>query len=185
MSTMLEVGDILIAPPKISDSRFDKTELLVTHNTIYGSAAFCLNKPTHHYVNEIIKEIDLKLDHDFQLFWGGPVNQNTVWMLHDTGWQLDSSIELNSDWAMTSNTAMFSHLADGDFPNRFRFFFGQANWAPGQLEGEINGDPPWTRSHSWLILNNPDPDWLIKSSHKEIWIESTQICGEQAIDKWI
>lgn len=181
----IESGDLLIAPPQIEDPRFEKTVLLVTHETIYGSMALCLNRPTNHKINEVLKEIGLKLPNDYTLYWGGPVNQNTVWMLHDSAWSVDTTVEIDDSWSMTSHTSMFHHLADGDFPERFRFFFGQASWAPGQLEGELVGDPPWNKTNSWLTVRRPDPDWLLETNFKNLWLESTQISSEQAIDRWM
>lgn len=181
----IEVGDLLIAPPNISDSRFEKAVLLLTHDTIYGSIAFCVNRPSNHKLNDIIKELDLELPDNFNLYWGGPVHQNTVWMLHEAEWSCEHTISVNDNWALTSHTSMFQHLADGDYPNRFRFFFGQASWAPGQLEGELSGEHPWKKSHSWLIAKQADPEWLLETSYRELWVESTQICSEQAIDRWM
>ena len=159
-------GDLLIAPPNMSDSRFDKTVLLVTRNTNQGSLALCLNRPTSHSINS-------------------PVGINTVWMLHHSDWKMDSTQRINDEWSITSNVGMFHHLADNDYPARFRIFFGQSSWGPGQLEGEILGDPPWNKHHSWLTLKTPDPVWLFETNNKEMWIESTQLCGEQATDSWM
>jgi putative transcriptional regulator len=181
----IEKGDLLISPPTISDSRFEKTVLLVTRNTAQGSLAFCLNRPTQYKINDVLKEIDIELSQNLNLHWGGPVAQNTVWMLHDSNWKIESTARINSDWSMTSSTAMFHHLADNDYPERFKIFFGQSSWGPGQLEGELLGDPPWSINHSWLTLKQPDPIWLSEINAKEMWIESTQLCGEQATDSWM
>ena len=181
----IEKGDLLISPPNISDSRFDKAVLLVTRNTNQGSLALCINRPTHHLVNDVLKDINIELQQDFHLYWGGPVGQNTVWMLHDSDWKMDSTLRINREWSITSNVAMFHHLADNDYPDRFRIFFGQSSWGPGQLEGELLGDPPWSKQHSWLTLKAPDPIWLLETNSKEMWIEATQLCGEQATDSWM
>jgi putative transcriptional regulator len=185
MEQGIEPGDLLISPPNINDSRFEKTVLLVTHKAQAGSLALCLNRPSHHKVNEILKDVDLKLSNNFGLYWGGPVAQNTVWMLHDSKWNIDATLNINDNWAITSHSSMFHHLADGDYPEYFRCFFGQASWAPGQLEGELMGDPPWSKSHSWLMAKNPEPSWILNTNPKILWMESTQISGEQAIDRWM
>ena len=154
----IEKGDLLIAPPNMSDSRFDKTVLLVTQSTNRGSLALCVNRPTSHSINSVLKEINIELAQDFNLYWGGPVGINTVWMLHHSDWKMDSTHRINADWSVTSNVGMFHHLADNDYPERFRIFFGQCSWGPGQLEGELLGDPPWRSQQSWLTLKTPDHD---------------------------
>ena len=55
----IEKGDLLISPPNISDSRFDKTVLLVTRSTNQGSLALCLNRPTSHLINDVLKEVNI------------------------------------------------------------------------------------------------------------------------------
>lgn len=185
MTLDLESGDLLVAPPTIVDSRFEKTVLLLTHHGDIGSLALCLNKPTDHKINEVLKELDLKLEDNFQLFWGGPVSSNTIWMLHSKDWQVETTIEINEKWNVTSHVSMFHHLVDGDRPSKFRVFFGQTSWGPGQLLGEIEGDPPWSRNHSWLLVKQPRYDWMIDTNPKNLWIESTTICGEQTVEKWL
>ena len=185
MSADLNCGDLLVAPPTIIDSRFEKTVLLLTHNIEAGSLALCLNKQSEYKVNDILKEVNLQLEKNLPLFWGGPVSQNTVWMLHSKEWAIETTIDIDENWSLTSHVSMFHHLADGDEPAKFRIFFGQASWGPGQLRGELEGDPPWNKNHSWLTVKKPDVDWLLDTNPKNLWIESTQICGEQAVDKWL
>jgi len=184
---MLELasGDLLVSPPTIVDSRFEKTVLLLTHNTEAGSLALCVNRPTEHKINDIIKELNLKLEDNFPLYWGGPVNPNTIWMLHSKDWQVESTLEVNEKWSLTSHASMFHHLADGDIPKRFRVCFGQSSWGPGQLRGELEGDPPWSKNHSWLVVKQPDAKWLMETPTKNLWIESTTICGEQTVESWL
>lgn len=178
-------GDLLVAPPAMVDSRFEKTVLFLTHNNDVGSLAFCLNKQTDHTVNYILKEINIQLENNIPLFWGGPVNQNTIWMLHSKDWKIENTIDINKDWSLTSHVSMFHCLADGDEPEKFRVFFGQSSWGPGQLRGELEGDPPWSKNHSWLVVKKPNSDWLLQTSPKNLWISSTTLCGEQAIETWL
>lgn len=185
MTFELEPGDLLVAPPEIVDSRFEKSVLLLTHNSDVGSLAICLNKPTDHKINQILKEISLELETNVPLYWGGPVSPNTIWMIHSKEWRAETTIDVNEYWSMTSHVSMFHHLADGDHPERYRVFFGQASWGPGQLRGELEGDPPWTKKHSWLTVKQPTPNFIIQTNAKNLWIESTTLCGEQAIEKWL
>jgi putative transcriptional regulator len=185
MSEDLQAGDLLVSPPSIIDSRFEKTVLFLTHHGEVGSLALCVNRPTDHKINDILKELDLKLDKNFPLYWGGPVNSSTIWMLHSNEWHIDTTIPINDHWSLTSHISMFHHLSDSDEPKKFRVFFGQASWGPGQLMGELEGDPPWSKNHSWLTVKNPNPSWMMDTNAKNLWIEATQICGEQAVEKWL
>lgn len=183
---MINPGDLLIAPPGMPDHRFSKTVMFLTsHNST--SMAFCLNRKTKFNLNNVLSEINLELDsyQDTQLFWGGPVFTNTVWLLHDNNWQHDTSIDVNQHWSITSHYTMFNEIAKGNMPEKYRIFFGCASWGPGQLESEIEGNHPWSKNNSWLTLENPDPDWLLNCDIDDLWIQSTDLCSKKAIDQWI
>jgi putative transcriptional regulator len=183
---MITAGDLLISPPGMPDHRFNKTVMFVANHS-NTSMAFCLNRKTKFNLSNVLSEINLNinLDNDTQLYWGGPVFTNTVWLLHDNTWQHDASIEINKHWSMTSHQSMFNDIAQGNLPDRYRIFFGCASWGPGQLESEIEGEPPWSKNQSWLILNNPDPDWLLTCEIDDLWIYSTDLCSKKAVDQWI
>jgi putative transcriptional regulator len=185
MTTDLNPGDLLVAPPTIVDSRFEKTVLMLTHSTEAGSLAICLNKATDHKINDVLKEINIQLENNIPLYWGGPVSNSTIWMLHSKDWQIETTMDVNEHWSMTSHVSMFHHLADGDYPNKYRVFFGQSSWGPGQLRGELEGDPPWSKNHSWLVVKQPDPNWMFTTNTKNLWIESTTLCGEQTVESWL
>lgn len=179
----LSAGDLLISPPSMKDLRFDKAVLLLTNHS-GSSMAFCLNKPTNHRLAEII-DCHLTDRDNVELYWGGPVAPQTVWMLHDKSWSHPETIEINDEWSMTSHIDMFKNLNDQYRPNRYRIFFGCSTWAPGQLQNEIEGTPPWNPNHSWLILNDPDPEWLLTTPIDNLWTESAELCSKQAVDQWM
>jgi putative transcriptional regulator len=181
----LNSGDLLIAPPKMPDLRFRKTVLMMTHEHEVGTIALCVNRPSTHTLQDIAKDLDLEVNINFPLYWGGPVSHGTIWMLHTAEWQCEGTIDISDDWSMTSNEAMFHHLADGDCPREFRMMFGYCSWAPGQLEAEMRGIPPWTHQSSWLVAQNPGPEWLLEQPVELLWERSTELCGKQAVASWL
>jgi len=185
MSIRLSAGDLLVAPPSIIDRRFEKTVMLITHHNSRGAFALCLNRETEHTVNDILEPLELQLNCNVPLYWGGPVNPNTIWMLHDNSWQIENSLPVDNNWSVTSHTEMFEKMIDGEIPSRFRIFYGHAAWAPGQLEGELKGEEPWSQEHSWLVVNNPDPDWVIDMDIEHMWTSGCSISGQQAVESWL
>lgn len=177
--------DLLIAPPTIPDPRFRKSVLMLTHDHNGGSFALCLNKPTEHTLRDILEETGIETDLNFPLYWGGPVNVNTVWMLHSAEWSTEHTVEINEHWAMTSNISMFHHLADGDYPRYFRIMFGHCTWAPGQLRAELRGIPPWSPRHSWLVAENPGCEWCLEHPVDELWDAAAELSGQQAVATWL
>lgn len=184
MVNMPRPGDLLIAPANMVDPRFRNTVLFLTHHHDEGSFALCINRPTGHTVQEILEGHSIEGEFDWPLYWGGPVNPGTVWMLHDTGWRNPHTIKINDDWSMTSHVSMFNQIRE-DLPKRFRIFFGYASWAPEQLAKEFLGVSPWRRDHSWLTATNPDPDWLMDLDETELWSNSVELSAHQAVEQWL
>jgi len=180
-------GSLLIAPPAMTDTRFSKKVLLVTHNNKQGTFALCLNKPTKHTLGSISDQLDLPEvgGLPFSLHWGGPVNHGTIWMLHDNTWECDSTMYVNEHWRITSNESMFHHMLDGDCPSTFRLVFGYCSWAPGQLDMELSGTGPFSKLSSWVFTSDSDPDWVFEKPIEDLWEHSTELASNQAVDTWL
>ena len=179
----VNAGDVIVAPPAVAHGVFHQTVILLGQHNQEGTQGWVMNRATGHGVSEIIKELNIELDQDIPLYWGGPVSPQTVWMLHSTDWALGNTREINSEWAVTSNEQMFHHIANGDEPSYYRVFMGYSGWVEGQLQEELMGEPPRKQSHSWLILRDPDTRWLIDRDPTELWTEAVSQSVQQSVDK--
>lgn len=178
-------GDLLLSPPNLPDNRFNRSVILLTNNSYRGSFGLCMNRLSDHNVNEILTPLDIVLENDLPLYWGGPVNPTTVWMLHDNDWHIEGTVPVDEHWSLTSSSSMFETLHQGSLPGKFRIFFGHSSWAPGQLESELKGQQPWNHQHSWLTVKRPNPRWLIDCEAENLWTTSCNICSHQAVDSWM
>lgn len=185
MSGSCKEGDLLIAPPNMPDPRFHNSVIIIVHNDASGSSGFCLNKILEPTINDIIKEIDLDANLPFPLFWGGPVNSTSVWMIHSSEWQTEHTLTVNDQWSITSSKEMFHCLANGDCPRHFRFCHGMSSWAPGQLDKELDGEEPWDARNSWLTLPDSVPEWVFEQPESRLWTLSTIEAGKTAVDAWL
>lgn len=179
----VQPGDLLIAPPQAEMGPFAESVMLVGVNNEEGTQAWVMNRATGHKVSEILKDYNIRLINDPDLYWGGPVSPHTVWMLHSPEWQLGNTRSINEHWAVTSNEAMFHHLADGDAPRYFKIMMGYAGWTRGQLNEELRGEPPRKQSQSWLILRDPDTEWLAEQSEEELWRDAVAQSVQQSVDR--
>ena len=178
-------GDLLIAPPAMADPRFRNSVLLITQHGQAGTQALCINKTSGHDINEVISALDIELPDNPKMFWGGPIGINTVWMLHERGWECDNTIPINDQWAMTSSMNMFEHIANGDQPKDYRVMMGLSTWTPGQLDAELNGTGPFTIESSWLVAKAPSPKELFEQPNRDLWHNCCELAGEQAVDQWL
>jgi putative transcriptional regulator len=181
----IAAGDVIIAPPRMQDSRFHKSVIMITHHAASATFGLCLNKASAHSMKDLSIELDCELPYDVPLYWGGPVNPQTIWMLHSREWSLGSTQEVNQYWSMTSNVEMFHHIADNDTPRHWRLTFGFCGWAQGQLEAELRGTGAFNRDSSWLTWSRPDTSRLLDVAPEELWRISTEQSARQAVSGWM
>jgi len=182
---MIESGDILVAPPQMRDSRFAQSVIMMVHCGDDGHWGLCLNKSMNVTIGEMLNPVGLEVNLDTEIYWGGPVNQGVIWMLHDNTWRMPSTIDLTDQWSMTSHRQMFDLLAQQGLPDHWRMFSGFAAWAPGQLEAELMGEPPWSRKSSWLICHGFDPQWAFDQDGEDLWRSSISLSSQQAVSSWL
>lgn len=179
------VGDLLVAPPTMSDPRFRESVILLAHAAPDGHWGLCLNRSTNTTTLDLLPAICLDLDLDAEIYWGGPVSQGVIWMLHDPSWAMNNTLVINDQWSMTSHKEMFEELVYCGEPRTWRLFSGFSAWAPGQLEGEIAGTPPWTPQGSWLTCHSLDPAWAFAHDDHGLWTASISLTSQQAISDWM
>lgn len=178
----VQAGDLIIAPPTVSTGLWTKTVILLGAHANDGSQGWVLNRPTGHYVSEILEGMDIDLSQDWPLYWGGPVSPQTVWMLHNPEWHLDNTRRINNEWSITSNQAMFHHLADGDLPKYFKIFMGYTGWGADQLKDELTAEPPRKQSQSWLTLRDADTNWILDEDEEGLWRSAVSQSIQQSVD---
>ena len=181
----LAQGDIIVAPPAMRDSRFRGSAILITYHDLDGSLGLCLNKPTSYTLDKITEEVGLDRPLNFPMYWGGPVNPGTIWMLHSPEWRLANTIDVNEGWSLTSNEQMFWAAQEADLPRYFRFFHGFCSWTSQQLDSELQGIEPWSHNSSWLTVEQPDAETLIEMPVEHLWQHCLTVSSHQAVSSWL
>ena len=187
MTFALQPTDLLIAPPNMPDPRFRDSVLMLTHCDGAGAHGLCVNRPSGWNLREILQDSDCDIDclPPVPVYWGGPVNSHSLWMLHSTDWQCDHSIELSESWAVTSHARMLDQLTEDSGPRWSRFMLGHAGWASGQLQAELEGGQGWSQSQSWLTAENLGPAWLLDQAVEDLWSSVITVSCHQAVDSWL
>ena len=180
-------GDLLVAPAMAADYRFARSVVMLTHASAMGSYGLVLNRISELNVQDLVQDHSLR-DHpqlDIPIYWGGPVQPNTIWMLHPADWSVEATLEVNDLWSLTSHSEMFEALAEGQGPEWYRIFHGFSGWRAGQLERELEGRPPYSAQHSWLVINEPPAIWLQEQPPETLWLDSVDLSAHQAVDHWL
>ncbi len=142
-------GRLLISEPFLNDPQFRRTVVLLADQTDDGAVGFVLNRLLAISTNELIPDI---LEHNFPIFYGGPVEPDTLHFIHKAGTLITGAQEIAEGIYWGGDIDMLNDLLKRNIvtPDEFRFFVGYSGWAANQLSDEI-ADKAW-----WIANGNAD-----------------------------
>lgn len=156
-------GKLLIAEPALTgDVSFNRSVVLLAEHNEEGSVGFILNKPLTFGINDLISEILVP----FQVYNGGPVEQDNLYFIHKVPELIDNSIEISDgiywggDFEKTIALINQGLITEDDI----RFFLGYSGWSSLQLDRELH-------SKSWIVVQNKYESAIIKKSSTAFWKE--------------
>ena len=162
-------GKLLIAEPALTgDVSFNRSVVLLAEHGIEGSVGFILNKPLNYNINDLVTEIEIP----FQVYNGGPVEQDNLYFIHKVPQLIQNSIEISDgiywggDFEKIIDLINDGVIAEGDI----RFFLGYSGWSSLQLDQELS-------SKSWIVIENEDESELIHRSSDAFWKEKMMALG--------
>ena len=148
-------GKLLIAPPGMPDPRFRKTVVFIWKHDVSGAAGVIVNKrcqrPTFKHV---CREGSIALEKGVNppVYYGGPILNNVVGVLHSTEYRLPTTNRLaEGNVGFTLDSKILEDVARGKGPLNTMITLGMANWNASQLEEEI--EHPHAPGMSWLLLD--------------------------------
>lgn len=156
-------GKLLIAEPTLSgDVSFNRSIVLLAEHNEEGSVGFILNKPLNYHINDLVTDIEIP----FQVYNGGPVEQDNLYFIHRVPELVKNSIEISNGIFWGGDFKAIVDLINNRVisENDIRFFLGYSGWASLQLDEELN-------SRSWIVANNIYESAIIKKSTIAFWKE--------------
>lgn len=140
----LAPGALLIAEPALLDPNFRRAVVFLCDHNAEGSFGLILNRATELTLPDVLSE---PVGLENRLYFGGPVQTDTLHYLHPFADALDEAIPVldGVGWG-----GPFDELVervrlgelDGD---AIRFFVGYAGWGEGQLRDEV-------AEGGWIVL---------------------------------
>jgi len=127
-------GTLLLSEPFCKDPFFGRSVVLICLHDEDGSFGFILNTRTS---VDPDNERPSKF-HDFQLYAGGPIDQDRLFFIHTVS-QIPESIPLKDGVYWSGNSEYVLSAIDQKewFHEKGRFVLGYSRWDRGQLEDEI------------------------------------------------
>jgi putative transcriptional regulator len=159
------VGQVLIASPKIADPRFQRTVILIVRHSKEGAVGIIINRPIgQHSIASLLAmlgENGSPVDGDVQIFAGGPVQPEALFVIHTTDYTRSETIPINGRVAVTSSIQVFHDIGKNNGPRKTLIAFGYAGWGPSQLEAEL-------ARNDWFTAA-ADAELIFEEGREQVW----------------
>ena len=162
MSTLENVnltGHLLIAMPGMTDPFFSKSVTFICTHNQDGAMGVMINRPTDLSYETLFEKIKVDLIQselaDNAVLYGGPVQPERGFVLHEHSGEWDSTLSIAENTALTTSKDILESVAIGTGPKKMLLALGYAGWTAGQLEQEI-------AANSWLSVQAKDGETLHK-----------------------
>jgi putative transcriptional regulator len=140
-------NQFLIAMPGMADDTFAGTVVYLCEHNERGALGLVINKPIDIKLKNLFEKVELSLDRielaEQPVYFGGPVQTERGFVLHDKPGEGDDTPAYNSTMsvpgglAMTTSKDVLEALSGGAGPPRVLVTLGYSGWQPGQLEDEL------------------------------------------------
>lgn len=163
----------LIAMPGLDDENFGHSVTLICHHDDEGAMGVVINQPLDVTIAELFSNTGLATDRllhpDHPVWFGGPVRQQHLFVLHDSNHTWDNTLQINNDLCLTTSADFLDALAAGQELGRYLLALGCAGWAPAQLEYEMS-------ENSWVYAP-ADNELIFNTSTDKRWESAARLAG--------
>ena len=166
-------NNLLVAQNDNTDSKFYKSVIILLEHDKKGAFGFAINKFLGEYPlsslvsnNNNIKETDKKkLDKlTLPIYWGGPVDENRIFVLHTNEYKSKSTKIFNS-LSVTNDLQILIDISEKNGPKESMILVGISGWGENQLEGELERD-------QWSLAEK-DLNLIFKEKNDHKWKSAT------------
>ena len=142
----------LIAMPAMADPFFAKSLTYICEHNEDGALGIVVNRPISLTLSELFAQIQLPLEsvelRDMPVHFGGPVQTDRGFVLHEPTGQWQSTLAVSGNIALTTSKDILQAVAEGHGPEHLLVTLGYAGWSQGQLEEELS-------QNAWLSVQAP------------------------------
>ncbi len=162
------------------DPNFAQTTSLLSEFNKEGAMGVVLNRPLDITLSQIMGNEPMPGSEGIRTYWGGPVQNNIGWIIHEDASLAKESLEIEPNLYLSSSPNVLKRMVElvgkPDTP-RFRFFLGYSGWGGGQLEQEMAAASWITAPLNRELIFDNDPRTLWKRSLASLGIDPMTLAG--------
>jgi len=161
-------GILLIADPFLKDPNFLRTVVFLCEHNAEGSFGYVLNRQYENTLDQFIPGLD---DHKLPVYFGGPVQLDSIHFLHQYPDLIPGGQEVMKGIYWGGNfDALVDCIKSPSFdPDKVRLFIGYSGWEAGQLEEEM-------KEKTWLTVKATNK-LIFQKNYETIWKDSLKHLG--------
>ncbi len=148
-------GQFLIAMPAMTDPFFSKTVTYICTHNQDGAMGVIINRTADISVVKLFQQIQIEPENTSLLkkivHFGGPVQTERGFILHEPQDEYDATIVISDKVALTTSKDILLASAENKGPQKMFIALGYAGWTAGQLENEL-------AQNAWLSLATDNLD---------------------------
>lgn len=146
-------GHFIIAMPAMADPHFAKSLTYVCEHNESGALGIVINRSIDMHLDDLLQQINVAATdpnvNKTLVHFGGPVQTDRGFVLHQPVGQWQSTIAISGDTALTTSKDILEAAARGEGPQKMLVSLGYAGWSAGQLEQEM-------AQNAWLTVEAQD-----------------------------
>ncbi|HUR67092.1 MAG TPA: YqgE/AlgH family protein [Chitinophagaceae bacterium] len=161
-------GILLIADPFLKDPNFLRTVVFLCEHKEEGSFGFVLNRQYENTIDELIPDLE---GHKLPVYYGGPVQLDTIHFLHQFPDEIPGGQEVMKGvyWGGDFDAIVQLIKKETVDLNKIRFFIGYSGWGTGQLNEEMT-------EKTWLTVKSTRK-LIFETSFTDIWKDALKHLG--------
>ena len=169
---MIYEGSFIYSSSGMGDGNFYKSLVYVDTHNGDGARGWIVNKELEARIAQKLR-VGMKLNGQLPIYYGGPVDVNSVFILHTPDVIIHSTQQINTELCVTRDKQMIEMFNVDQYPKKWKIVVGHSSWGAGQLESEMLG----SRTRGKTMWGN------VKYSSALMWSTDTVLQWQQAIEQ--
>jgi putative transcriptional regulator len=184
MDTVSLSHHFLIAMPAMVDPNFSRTLTYICEHNDEGALGVIVNRPMEMDLATLFDRVSIPLEGESggrffagqPVYFGGPVQTDRGFVLHRPVGHWQSSLQVNSEIALTSSRDILESMGDAGVPTKNLVALGYAGWAAGQLEWELAQNAWLTVAADVNIIFDLPAEERLVAAMQLLGVDFTNLC---------
>jgi putative transcriptional regulator len=172
-------GKYLVARPVIQSGFFKQSVVFIYEdNPLGATTGLALHSRTNLKFSTVAEQFGCVTQTlDDYIYKGGPVNENSLLMLHTPDFESSNTLWTQNNLCVSSDAHMVRKLSQSAWPNYYKLVTGVCVWAGGQLDNELE-------RNNWLLCDLPT-DMVFTLDGLNLWNTAIDIYSTQIFDQYL